>query len=64
MAGQGTANDFFGKLRDLDQLVDVERLIEVAKLAEEIVGRPLPGHVMRGGTLKAAKQRAAQKAAA
>jgi hydroxymethylglutaryl-CoA lyase len=44
--------------------LDVERLIEVAKLAEEIVGRPLPGHVMRGGTLKAAKQRAAQKAAA
>ena len=44
--------------------LDVERLIEVAKLAEEIVGRPLPGHVMRGGTLRAAKQRAAQKAAA
>lgn len=44
--------------------LDVERLIEVAKLAEQIVGRPLPGHVMRAGTLKAAKQRAAQKAAA
>ena len=39
--------------------LDIDRLIEVAKLAEEVVGRPLPGHVMRGGTLKAAKQKAA-----
>ena len=39
--------------------LDVDRLIEVAKIAEDVVGRPLPGHVMRGGTLKAAKQRAA-----
>jgi hydroxymethylglutaryl-CoA lyase len=45
--------------------LDIDRLIEVAKLAEEVVGRPLPGHVMRGGTLRAAKQKAAgQKAAA
>ena len=44
--------------------LDVDKLIEVAKVAEEVVGRPLPGHVMRGGTLKAAKQRASQKAAA
>lgn len=41
--------------------LDIDKLIEVAKIAEEVVGRPLPGHVMRGGTLKAAKQRAAQK---
>ena len=39
--------------------LDIDRLIEVAKLAEEVVGRPLPGHVMRGGTLRAAKQKAA-----
>ena len=39
-------------------------LIEVARIAEEVVGRPLPGHVMRGGTLKAAKQRAAERAVA
>jgi hydroxymethylglutaryl-CoA lyase len=45
--------------------LDIDRLIEVAKVAEEVVGRPLPGHVMRGGTLKAAKQRgAAMRAAA
>ncbi|MFM8534866.1 MAG: hydroxymethylglutaryl-CoA lyase, partial [Acidimicrobiia bacterium] len=39
--------------------LDIDRLIEVARIAEEVVGRPLPGHVMRGGTLKAAKQRGA-----
>ena len=39
--------------------LDIERLIDVAKLAEEIVGRPLPGHVMRGGTLKAARRKVA-----
>ena len=39
--------------------VGIDRLIEVAKIAEEVVGRPLPGHLMRGGTLKAAKQKAA-----
>ena len=44
--------------------LDIDRLIDVAKLAEEIVGRSLPGHLMRGGTLKAAKQRAAERAAA
>ena len=38
--------------------LDIDRLIEVAKLAEEVVGRLLPGHVMRGGTLRAAKQKA------
>jgi len=39
--------------------LDIERLIDVAKLAEEIVGRPLPGHLMRGGTLKAARRKVA-----
>ncbi len=48
----------------IDTGLDVEKLIEVAKIAEDVVGRPLPGHVMRGGTLKAARQRAAQRAAA
>ena len=31
--------------------VDVEKLIAAAQLAEKIVGHPLPGSVMRGGTL-------------
>jgi len=32
--------------------VDLDVLIECAKLAEDVVGHPLPGSVMRGGTLK------------
>jgi len=31
--------------------LDLDKLIEAAKVAEDVVGRPLPGHVMRGGTL-------------
>jgi hydroxymethylglutaryl-CoA lyase len=44
--------------------LDIDKLIEAAKVAEDVVGRLLPGHVMRGGTLKAAKAKAAQRAAA
>jgi hydroxymethylglutaryl-CoA lyase len=44
--------------------LDIDRLIEVARIAEDVVGRPLPGHLMRGGTLRAAKEKATQKAAA
>jgi hydroxymethylglutaryl-CoA lyase len=43
--------------------VDLERLVEVAREAERIVGHPLPGKVMRGGNL-ADYRRAAAKAAA
>ena len=32
--------------------LDLEKLIECARLAEEIVGHPLPGSVMKGGSLK------------
>jgi hydroxymethylglutaryl-CoA lyase len=32
--------------------IDLERLIECARLAEEIVGHPLPGSVMKGGSLR------------
>jgi hydroxymethylglutaryl-CoA lyase len=31
--------------------IDLDKLIEAAKLAEELVGHPLPGKVMKGGTL-------------
>ena len=31
--------------------IDLERLIECARLAEDIVGHPLPGSVMKGGSL-------------
>jgi hydroxymethylglutaryl-CoA lyase len=36
--------------------IDIDALIECAKLAEDVVGHPLPGSVMKGGTL--AKYRA------
>jgi len=39
--------------------LDVEKLIECARLAEEIVGHPLPGKVMRGGTIASVRRRAA-----
>jgi hydroxymethylglutaryl-CoA lyase len=32
--------------------IDLDALIECAKLAEDVVGHPLPGSVMKGGTLK------------
>ena len=31
--------------------IDLEKLIEAARLAEDIVGHPLPGKVMKGGSL-------------
>ena len=40
----------------IDTGINVERLIEVAKLAETIVGHALPGSVMRGGTLRRLRQ--------
>lgn len=41
----------------IDTGIDVDRLIEVARLAEDIVGHPLPGSVMRGGSLRALRAR-------
>ena len=31
--------------------IDLDKLIETARIAEEVVGRSLPGSVMHGGTL-------------
>lgn len=42
--------------------IDLDKLLEVARLAEDIVGHPLPGSVKTGGTLS--KYRAAQREAA
>lgn len=36
--------------------VDLEKLIECAELAEDIVGHPLPGAVMRGGSLNKVRE--------
>ena len=37
--------------------IDLDKLIEVAQLAEDIVGHPLPGSVKMGGSLKALRER-------
>ncbi len=36
--------------------VDLEALVEAARLAERIIGRPLPGRLMHAGTLRAYRQ--------
>jgi len=36
--------------------IDLDALVEAAKLAEELVGHPLPGKVMKGGTLTRYKE--------
>ena len=44
--------------------VNLEALMESARLAEDIVGHPLPGAVMRGGSLRALRQQVAVAKAA
>jgi hydroxymethylglutaryl-CoA lyase len=44
--------------------VDLERLLDVAREAENIVGHPLPGKVMRGGHLDSYRRAAREQAAA
>lgn len=44
--------------------VDLEALIECARLAEDIVGHDLPGKVMRGGALSALRRDAKARASA
>lgn len=39
--------------------IDLDRLIDCAKLAEEMVGHPLPGKVMKGGNLRKYREAAA-----
>ena len=41
--------------------VDLERLVDVAREAETIVGHPLPGKVMRGGYLESYRRKAAEQ---
>jgi hydroxymethylglutaryl-CoA lyase len=44
--------------------IDLERLIECAALAEDIVGHPLPGAVMRGGSLAKLRAKSSARLAA
>jgi hydroxymethylglutaryl-CoA lyase len=41
--------------------IDLDRLVEVAREAERIVGHPLPGKLMRGGRLATYRRRAAEE---
>lgn len=52
-AGNICTEDLLFMCRDMgiETGVDVDHMVEVAKLAEDIVGHPLPGAVMNGGTL-------------
>ena len=36
--------------------IDLEKLIEASRMAEEIIGRPLMGRVMHSGSLKAFRE--------
>jgi hydroxymethylglutaryl-CoA lyase len=38
--------------------IDLERMIEAATLAQTIVGHPLPGHIMQGGSLSSLRAKA------
>ena len=40
--------------------IDLDKLIECARLAEDIVGHPLPGSVKLGGSLTAKRRHAHQ----
>ncbi len=42
----------------IDTGVDLEKLVDAARLAEDVVGHPLPGSVMHGGTLRSLRERA------
>jgi hydroxymethylglutaryl-CoA lyase len=48
----------------IDAGVDLEALIESARLAEDIVGHPLPGAVKSGGSLRRLRQKIAGEAGA
>ncbi|WP_417725678.1 hydroxymethylglutaryl-CoA lyase [Salipiger sp.] len=52
-AGNVCTEDLVFLCRDLgiETGIDIERMIEAAKLAEDIVGHPLPGAVKSGGSL-------------
>jgi hydroxymethylglutaryl-CoA lyase len=42
--------------------IDLDALLDCARLAEDIVGHPLPGSVMKGGALDALRERAVARA--
>lgn len=61
-AGNITTEDLVHLCREVgvDTGIDLERLIEVAAEAQSIVGHPLPGKVMHGGSLSAYRKQLSQ----
>ncbi len=57
-AGNICTEDFVFMLHEMgiETGIDLEKLIEVARLAEDIVGHPLPGSVKMGGSLDALRR--------
>jgi hydroxymethylglutaryl-CoA lyase len=47
---------FMAEEMGVDTGIDLDRLIDCAHMAESIVGHPLPGKVMRGGSLTKYRQ--------
>ncbi len=58
-AGNVCTEDLVFMCREMgiDTGIDLEKLIESALLAEKVVGHPLPGCVMKGGTLDRLRQK-------
>ena len=54
--GSGKTRLLAALARQGAQVLDLEALAECARLAERIVGHPLPGKVKTGGSLKAMRR--------
>jgi hydroxymethylglutaryl-CoA lyase len=63
-AGNVCTEDLVFMLHEMgiDTGIDLEALIECARLAEDVVGHPLPGSVMKGRSLKHLRERIGQPA--
>jgi hydroxymethylglutaryl-CoA lyase len=65
-AGNVTTEDvvFLCDEMSIETGIDLERIIEAARLAEKVVGHELPGKLKQGGSLAASRARARQAATA
>jgi hydroxymethylglutaryl-CoA lyase len=52
---------FMGEEMGIETGIDLEALIDCANLAEDVVGHPLPGSVMKGGSLQRLRAKLAQR---
>lgn len=48
----------------IDTGLDIDKLIEASRLAEHLVGHPLPGKLIKGGPLSRLRKKASERAAA